>query len=346
MLPISGQQTSALYCPVEKVGSTFWRRFVYMLTKKGPYQHPLNVPIKLAIDKITKTPKNSTPHMYERDFKFMFVRDPYHRVLSAYIDKLYVPNPYFWDKYGKPAIKLLRSGHDMKRTGCYHDLSFEEFVRFVIWSERNRKELDAHFQVATEICAPCTMNFTFIGKMDNFKSDAMLVANHFQHQSTIKMLQENLETLAKHDAIKDSIDSPFSWKGRIKRCMNWPEATKRIWRKLQMRGLVDMDQQYPLEGKAIERTSSPLFVQKALDASKRSDPALLKLQKRLVFVEMYGSVDPKLLEDMRDVYEADFRLFDYNASPPELFINDSMRVVHDFIDFNKQDFGNFKTVEN
>jgi len=210
MLPINNPNSSALYCPVEKVGSTFWRRFVYLLTKNESYQHPLQVPINFAIDKTSKTPEGSIPSMYENDFKFMFVRDPYHRVLSAYIDKLYVPNPYFWNKYGKPAMELSRPGHLRKRNGCYHDLTFEEFVRFVVWSEKNRKQLDAHFQIAAEICSPCTMNFSFIGKMERFKTDALLVVNNFRHQSTVKMLKESMDTLAIDDAIKDSIYSPFS----------------------------------------------------------------------------------------------------------------------------------------
>jgi len=105
-----------------------------------------------------------------------------------------------------------------------------------------------------------------------------------------------------------------------------------------MRGLVDLHQHYPFTAKDIGGTAQTDFVRKALEANRKSDPELLKLQKQLVFVEMYKDVDPKLLEEMRVIYEADFRLFDYDSSPPELFEIGDLEIVHNFIDFNKQTF--------
>ncbi|KAH3704776.1 hypothetical protein DPMN_079837 [Dreissena polymorpha] len=160
----------SLYCPVEKVGSTFWQRFIYMIQKSSPrkrkYSHPFEVDINLALVHRPKPLYQAKPSDFKNDFKFMFVRDPYKRIASAFVDKLLAPNPLFWNLFGRLAIERFR-GVDKNRK-CFHDVTFSEFVQFVVWAEKSRRELDAHFQVATEVCVPCTMKYDFIGKYKIF----------------------------------------------------------------------------------------------------------------------------------------------------------------------------------
>ncbi|KAH3806682.1 hypothetical protein DPMN_135006 [Dreissena polymorpha] len=152
---------NGLYCPVEKVGTTFWRRFIYQTLNTNKFRHLYQVPIWLALSENYPYPsKGATRQNISEYFKFMFVRDPYQRIFSAYVDKVFVPNPMFWERFGKPSIQLFRE-NDTRR--CFHDASFLEFVRFATWAEENKQMLDQHFMMATELCIPCITNYTFIG---------------------------------------------------------------------------------------------------------------------------------------------------------------------------------------
>lgn len=154
-------QLSTLYCPVEKVGTTFWRRFIYQLKEKSRFRHPFEINIERALGQKFQRPTNeSRVEQFDNHFKFAFVRNPYHRVLSAYVDKVFAPNPMFWERFGKPAIELSRGN---KAPACFHDATFQEFVRFVVRALQTKTSDDPHFNIASEMCQPCLLNFNFIG---------------------------------------------------------------------------------------------------------------------------------------------------------------------------------------
>lgn len=154
---------NSLYCPVEKVATTFWRRVIYQTWHTREINHPYEVSISQALlQHFNHPPKSYTMDYLKSKFKFFFVRDPFHRILSAYIDKIFVPNPQFWEQFGKPSIRLFRKQGNNQT--CYHDASFSEFVQFVIWSLKNFKKVDPHFLPATEMCVPCAMDFSFVGR--------------------------------------------------------------------------------------------------------------------------------------------------------------------------------------
>ncbi|KAL4228542.1 hypothetical protein ACF0H5_011592 [Mactra antiquata] len=206
--------SNQLYCPVEKVASTFWRRFIYQVNHKESVQHPYQVSISQALRQQFSHPNVNTTEGFADHFKFLFVRDPYHRILSAYIDKLFVPNPSYWKRFGVHAIKMFRSDDDRK---CFHDVTFSEFVQFVVWSITYHKHIDPHFLPASEMCLPCSMNYTYI-------DDAIPIFEYFGLYNTVPVLKKDLKEYSDIDAIEDSIFSPFSWRDEIVTCMGWYEA--------------------------------------------------------------------------------------------------------------------------
>lgn len=154
--------TKKLYCPVEKVGTTFWRRAILQANFLKRVRHPYQIPINKALSQNFLYPnENATANMFKDNFKYFFVRNPFHRILSAYIDKLFVPNPQFWNQFGKHSVQMFRVNDS--RT-CYHDATFSEFVQFVVWSVRHMKHVDPHFLTSSVMCLPCSMEYSFIGK--------------------------------------------------------------------------------------------------------------------------------------------------------------------------------------
>ncbi|WAR09593.1 hypothetical protein MAR_034669, partial [Mya arenaria] len=63
----------------------------------------------------------------EPALKFMFSRDPYTRLWSAYLDKFVLPD--FWHT-ARNAIPVVRQNVTKSALKCGHDLTFEEFLRY------------------------------------------------------------------------------------------------------------------------------------------------------------------------------------------------------------------------
>ena len=54
----------------------------------------------------------------------MFTREPYSKLLSGYIDKLFAPNPYFWNVIGRFIIQKFRKYPSLRSLECGHDVTF------------------------------------------------------------------------------------------------------------------------------------------------------------------------------------------------------------------------------
>lgn len=66
-------------------------------------------------------------------FKFIFVRDPLDRLLSAYVDKFqYGDNPLFTWKFGRHIIAKYRLNASNESLTRGHDVRHDEFVKYVI----------------------------------------------------------------------------------------------------------------------------------------------------------------------------------------------------------------------
>ena len=122
------------------------------------------------------------------------------------------------------------------------------------------------------------------------------------------------------DAIEDSIHSPFWWLQAILRCMSKLELGLRVWRKLQIRGLIDSRLPFPYTEEEFLKVNASQFVQDSLQAYlKSTDSAQLKKQKRDALIEAYRSVNVNDLNKMRTVLSGDFAMFGYDSSPVEVF---------------------------
>lgn len=155
--------------------------------------------------------------------------------------------------------------------------------------------------------------------MESFTQDTFDLLDQLNATSVRKSLEKSMSQLARDDAISDSIISPFMWRRHIAKCMTWHEALLRIWRKMQIRGLISFNIKFPLNPEESSKISRQAMIRLATDASRKSSVDQLKLQKRQSFIEMYRSVPLTVLEEFRNVYKNDFLLFNYTEAPDEVF---------------------------
>ncbi|XP_041356094.1 carbohydrate sulfotransferase 8-like isoform X2 [Gigantopelta aegis] len=320
------QRHGLLYCPLLKAGSTFWRRVFFAVRSGRTINTPYDISIGEALGGKPPTlgqsfPENSSARqLFLNDaLKVMFVREPYSRLLSGYVDKLFSPNPYFWNLVGKYIIGKFRKNPSAHSLKCGHDVTFQEFVKYVIFTEEhNDTHRDAHFTPTYDQCKPCEIDYNVIGKMETFKEDAAYIFSNMGYNISKNTLRTWAKT-AEEDAVADSTKSPFSWWKWIVKCMSLEEAGKRVWRKMQIRGILGKNIKYPFKRQNLKAMPATKFIKTVLKFSGASNKAELKTQKAEALMEAFGQVPKEDVEKLKNLFRPDFDLFGYEAEPGYLF---------------------------
>lgn len=99
--------------------------------------------------------------------KFLVVRDPYERLLSAFRDKLERPgNNYFQ----KNVVSIVRKRFREGQTDGVEGITFSQFVSFL--NSRKWGEYDEHWRPFTQTCFPCGIRYDVIGKYETLVEDS------------------------------------------------------------------------------------------------------------------------------------------------------------------------------
>ncbi|XP_045168793.2 carbohydrate sulfotransferase 10-like isoform X2 [Mercenaria mercenaria] len=314
-----------LFCPMCKLASTYWTKFFKMLEvykENSSIHSPYDIPISIA--KPTKERlqiiQGTSGTRYDSYYKFMFVRDPYARILSAYVDKLFAPNPTFWKDLCRKIITSVRD-RSKPHAKCWSDLSFEEYIRAIVTAHRRPAEsgmTDCHDASFIGYCHPCELKMDFIGKMETFSSDSNFLYQKLNLSRTLDTLGRQGKQLADEDALLDTVISPFKWKNDIKKCIPWHEALQRIWRKLQIRGVIGKEQ-LPLTAEQAEKISQQEFIDLIKKTQENTSYSERKQQRTEALIEIYSHVKMEYLHQLKVSYKNDFDFFEYEDSPASIF---------------------------
>ena len=166
------------------------------LVLQGKYKRVEDVPDKRAHDPSLKK-LNSYPSPTEithrlKDYTvFIFVRDPFARIISGYRSKLEQNNPSYHKSVGRTCIKRYRKNATEEELKG-HDVTFPEFVKYL--TDPRTKSLDGHFKPMYQMVLPCSVRFDYIGKLETAEEDAkyILQNTHVDHLIHFKQTQRNV----------------------------------------------------------------------------------------------------------------------------------------------------------
>lgn len=177
-----------LFCQTPKVGNTQWKKVLIVLN--GEFSSVEEIPENLVHDheknglpRLSSLPPREITKRLNTYFKFLIVRDPFERLISAFKDK-FVKNPRFepWYKHDiAPAIirKYRKSHRDGDDEGTAPGLRFEDFVRYLGDAEGRRRRVDRqfgehviHWVTYAELCAPCEIRYDVVGHHETLERDA------------------------------------------------------------------------------------------------------------------------------------------------------------------------------
>ena len=101
-------------------------------------------------------------------FKFLLVREPLHRLLSAFKDK-FLGNTTASREVSRSAKAMIVNSyrpHDYVRNGK-NLVTFPEFIKY--FSDQRKR--DHHWRQYDKICHPCLVKYDFTGKLENLSEE-------------------------------------------------------------------------------------------------------------------------------------------------------------------------------
>ena len=173
-----------LYCELPKVGCTNWKRTMLQLIHpetfgrlpfdqiKGPHGHYGEKGYKYISD----WPISDRFKMVKEYYKFVFVRHPLERLLSAYRDKV----QYDFLRHLPFPIHHIK-GHDTDGLPIHHikehdadafmDIDIEGFHAFLKYLVKDetilaRGSRSRHWKRFVDLCGICSFDWNFVGKLE------------------------------------------------------------------------------------------------------------------------------------------------------------------------------------
>ncbi|XP_074662834.1 carbohydrate sulfotransferase 11-like [Tubulanus polymorphus] len=174
------KRNKIIYCKIAKVGTTVWKNIMLFTNGRlkvnslsivkghdAPNVHTIAARYFKSLGSFSKEEQKEITSTY---FKFLFVRHPLERLLSAYLDK--VKNPWL----RKGIAKYFKRDYQKE-----YKPSFKEFVEYSIPKNNN------HWNIYNNMCHPCEINYDFIGKYGGtIENDFELVQDHFKLDPKLK----------------------------------------------------------------------------------------------------------------------------------------------------------------
>ncbi|XP_046376591.2 carbohydrate sulfotransferase 11-like [Haliotis rufescens] len=305
------------YCYIPKCGCTFWKRVIRFLN--GDYAGR-NVTSPSHIRRIeTHSSAYSNPNTFmpfsvyrklsKRFNSFMFVREPYARLWSAYVDKFYLPD--FWSNF-QAEIRSRR--YPSRASRCVSDVTFPEFVSLSLETQ------EPHWDAMHQACDPCSFQPSAVGRVESFASDS----SYILHRANLSWMMDGYD----HDAhVQEELTTLINYnielvavKPYIGKCISKVGLFLRLWKAFQINGYLPANVKPP---PLFRTTTTAEFTKIVLDQyrSRPNTPEVWRKQRKRFMIEAYKTLPSRALHAVRMKYTRDFILFNYNPRPDEIFGN-------------------------
>lgn len=204
---IVDEKYKLIYCSVPKIASTSWKRVLLVLrgVMNDTYdlsQSEINnnvAPRKLKY--LRFYPEKDVRRMLKEFTKFLVVRDPFSRILSAFRNKLDPLSDFrncdIWQKGigmhilkkykpwsliapSRPVFKRLSTPKGVVR----YDLNMADFVKFLVDPlEKNDNE---HWSEIHKLCSPCLVEYDIISQYATLDADAEYILRLIHADSVVQ----------------------------------------------------------------------------------------------------------------------------------------------------------------
>ncbi|RVE60568.1 hypothetical protein OJAV_G00182300 [Oryzias javanicus] len=203
-----------IYCYIPKVACTNWKRMLIALNYSEPYPDPLVfehnwVHHSERFQYLNDFPKAERKAKLNHYTKFLFVRDPFVRLISAYRDKMQNYDQYFYEGYVRVILQFYKKetnltyNHEVaKKRGLQP--SFYNFIQYILDPRTERKApFEPHWRQMFRLCHPCLVEYDFVGHQETLQEDA-------QELLRILNLEDDIKFPPSYENMT-SVDSVTEW---------------------------------------------------------------------------------------------------------------------------------------
>ena len=289
------------WCRIPKVGTTYIQYPLVSLLKEWQKTHRDEL-----IKEFSANQKKS----------FVFVREPYSRLVSGYFDKVLL-TPDWWPEESRQVMvgAGLIEPSDKWIKNCAIHASFSDFITYFLNSEESGVGRNAHFIPIHDQCRLCQYNYTFIGHLETFKDDLDYILKSVNINVTLGSPTIN-DIMGKAVRALD-VDSEYV---RMCKCTSKYTVMKALWLSFQVRGFVSLQAELPVTKINSENITGVEFGQMAIKANSIYEGSFDKYkQKREMIRRMYQEVSLEKRLKLQKVLKNDFEMFQYDPQPPEVF---------------------------
>lgn len=246
-----------LYCPIEKVGCSFWKRVFVLLKDQQQGKSVFNlsgvaVHRRWGLFNTSASKPFLLKYFYLQSYtKFLFVRDPYERLFSGYIDKIFTPSyqtqglsEHIRQHFGENLQPAAMGDRKLanQTTGsfsCVTSVSFSEFCRYV--TNDIGVAVNAHFMPMYAKCLPCHVGYDFVGKMETFRDDTNFILTAAGvNVTSVLGPDSSFQTENDHSIMRDVTNRVFDVIiSDTRKCFHKANMLRRTWATFQVRYLVN-----------------------------------------------------------------------------------------------------------
>lgn len=183
-----------LYCPVFKAASTSW--LINYLKLSNSTTNPKQGNLHTKITNLFPPPATFKlrKQIYAESVKFIIVRHPFERLVSAYRDKLagFSRNEHYLNMRKHIIQKYRKKTRDKSAIP-----TFRESVDFVMAeleameSGASKLVIDGHFMPYSRRCLPCAMKYDLIIKFETLEEDSKYLIDQCRLSDKLKVGHEN-----------------------------------------------------------------------------------------------------------------------------------------------------------
>ncbi|XP_046566303.1 carbohydrate sulfotransferase 11-like [Haliotis rubra] len=244
------------------------------------------------------------------------------------MNKCFAVEKHYWMSVGRE-IKQNSSNQSLRSRACGHDVTFAEFVKYVINESNNRNTvMDEHFAPQNTLCGLCNIQYDVIGTMETFTDDTQYILRKMGFYGK-EFHFKNFEEEITGDFIADEITRTYIFRDDVTSCMTFHDSLRRLWRLFQIYGVLSTKDNYPFSER--ETVTMLNLTETVLQYRSRRSPADNQ-NKHDAMLQAYRTLSHADLRSLRSLFGDDFRMFEYESEPADIF---SMTPVRrDDIDFD------------
>ncbi|XP_064613037.1 carbohydrate sulfotransferase 11-like [Liolophura sinensis] len=325
-----------LYCEVPKAGSTFWKGvFAILANNSSDSSSPSKVVLEshihdrqfLRFNQMNQDQQNS---VLNSGHLMLFVRDPYMRLLSAYMDKFVRPNLYYWQRYGTMIANRLRPQDEKTEEQCGQDITFEEFINFFVLSQIPGGPLasgDHHWTPVYRLCDPCYYPYDYIGKTESMLSDTRDILQAFNLSRFIEFNTSSDENSSVIEDIVRRASQFVDEYDNLSNCLSLSNLILRFWRYLTAKGYFKPGTPLPT-GLINVQQSSPGNLKRTISYwaqwmfyRQHSSGSVVKYSQEFARAA-YSTIPSGQLNKLKTAVREDCILFGYDLEPDFVFPSD------------------------